>query len=110
MLTNVLFKENDDEITFKKIEEVSIRRNSLFIPIILTCDKEEICRRLISLDRANNYKLTDIERMCSLLKNKSILPIKHKNLLELDTTHLPAEESASIIVKHIINKTKENKQ
>ena len=103
VLTNVLFKENDDEITFRKLEDVSIKRNSLFVPVILTCDKEEMCRRVVSLERVNNYKLTNIERMCSLLENKSILPIKHKNLLELDTTQLPAEESANIIIKHIIN-------
>ena len=46
-------------------------------------------------------KLTKVSSVLKLLRERSLLPITHPNLLELDNTRLAAEKSAEVILDHI---------
>jgi hypothetical protein len=101
VLPNVLLDDQGDEELFEQVKSVAVQRCSFFVPAILTCDEEELCRRVSSSERAENYKETDSDLTRKRLKDEPLLPVQHPHLLTLDTTHLSAEATADKILNHI---------
>ncbi len=105
ILTNVLIDaEDEDNKIFKKVEAMAKMKNATLIPVKLFASHEIHCQRIRNIERSKLFKSRDIEDTKSY---SHLLKISHKNLLELDTTHLTAKESAIEIEKHI-KKTKQN--
>lgn len=90
----------DAEI-FASIAHIAQKRNSIFIPVRLICDLDELSRRVQSTDRASRYKLTSVEATHHKFESFSVLKCDHPNTLTLDVTHLTATESADKIIEHI---------
>jgi hypothetical protein len=77
------------------LENVAVAevRNSTFIPVVLTCDTEELMNRIGSQSRKDRLKLLDpvLGRQLNELPR---FTTDHPNLLELDVTNTPPGESA----------------
>lgn len=100
IFTNVLIDKPNDAATFDKIKALAHRRGSDFIPVIIDCDADELIKRVSSKDREKNLKLTNVEVLKSVLETKKILPIDHRNLLNVDSSQHSKEEVAKIIADH----------
>ncbi|KAM0201013.1 hypothetical protein ACHAQI_011428 [Fusarium lateritium] len=82
---------------------MAARRGCAFIPVIVTCSKEENLRRLASLDRSQHDKLTDVELVARILDTSVIYHSPEDRFrMELDLTDLDGDTAAFIIHKHIL--------
>ncbi|KAF4963765.1 hypothetical protein FSARC_8248 [Fusarium sarcochroum] len=79
------------------------RRGCIFIPVTVTCGKEENLRRLASSERSLNGKLTDAELVTQFRDNSVIYQSsKEPFQMELDLTELDADTAAGIIHQHVL--------
>jgi hypothetical protein len=96
-----------DEIgcgVMSEYREMVERRGCGFVPIILTCSKEENLRRLSSMERARHGKLTDTE-LGVYLRDSSKVYHGHEHdpyHMELDITDLEADAAAQLICAHVL--------
>ncbi|CAG9986693.1 unnamed protein product [Clonostachys byssicola] len=99
--------QSDDEVGSAVMGEyraMAARRGCTFVPITLTCSKEENLRRLVSSERSAHGKLTDTELVARLRDNA----VTHQSpgdpfQLELDLTELDAEAAARMVHQHILD-------
>ena len=102
VFTNVLFAEDEnDQNIFDSIMDVAKQRKAVFVPIRLHCDPEENARRVASEGRAERMKLTDPKSVMRWREEECLIDISHKNLLDLDVTHLSPPKAAEEILNHI---------
>lgn len=101
VLTNALFDSEGDKAWFREIENMAAARNAKFIPVLLRISVEEHQKRIGNPDRKIRMKETDPNspRRYALLDNLYIPD--HPNLLTLDVSDIPAEESALIILNYL---------
>ncbi|MCC8368775.1 MAG: hypothetical protein LN573_01645 [Rickettsia endosymbiont of Oxypoda opaca] len=95
VLTNVLNENEGDHSLFRQVENMAVKRNSLFIPIKLLISFEENNKRIQNPERAERYKSLRIEQDLPLIN------ISHPHLLELDVSTLSASKAAEKILEHV---------
>ncbi|KAH6954629.1 hypothetical protein HG530_010788 [Fusarium avenaceum] len=98
--------QSDDDIGSAVMAEyraMAARRGCAFIPIVVTCSKEENLRRLTSMGRSQHEKLTDVELVARIRDNSAI----HQSpddffRMELDVTELDEDTAAHVMHRHIL--------
>ncbi|KAG8354762.1 hypothetical protein FVEN_g7154 [Fusarium venenatum] len=104
--------QSDDNIGRSVIAEyrdMVARRRCIFVPITVTCSKDENLRRLSSSERIVHGKLADTE-MVTHLRDHSLIHQWSKDdplHMELDITELKTNESARVIFEHVLRVCKE---
>jgi hypothetical protein len=101
VFTNVLVDNADDAALYERISAVAAARESHFVPVTLTCNTDELVRRVVRPDRSQRLKWTDPDSLQALVANTKLLPVRHRNHLELDVTTLGATEAAQAILAHL---------
>jgi len=101
VLTNVLLDDDGDRDLFEQVRRLAEQRTSLFVPVVLQCQKGEHLKRVAAPGRAENYKDSQPSSLEKLMAERPLLPIVHPYVLRLDTTSLSPQEAASAILKHI---------
>lgn len=101
VLTNVLYEETGDQQLFKKVEELALKRNSLFIPIKLQISEQEHLKRIQNPDRKFRYKTINADEVYIDL---SLIEITHPNAMELDVSDVSANYAAVQILAHVKNR------
>lgn len=100
VFTSVLYQNDPDRVQFFEFIRTWAREeNRPFLPVRLICDAGELQQRLQSENRKQSFKLTDPDILQNLMRDNEIL--SPSDCLELDITHIPAEESAHKILAHI---------
>lgn len=99
VLTNALADTPYDRKMFSQVEEMTLKRNSIFVPVTLLISEEENIKRIQNPERLVRYKSIDIED--ARQKTRSLVRISHPNLLELDVSTLSATSVAERIVAHV---------
>ncbi|KAM0495614.1 hypothetical protein ACHAP8_007880 [Fusarium lateritium] len=98
--------QSDDSIGRGVMAEycaMAARRGCTFVPVTVTCTKEENLRRLVSSERALHGKLTDVDLVARIRDNSVVYQWPgNSNHLELDLTGLDADTSAGIIFRHLM--------
>jgi hypothetical protein len=95
VLTNYLRGEDPAETAaFEELVAVAEVRGSVFVPVILSCATEEIRRRTPSPSRVERMKLINPQEAARMNDEGAGFETDHPNLLRLDTTSVPPEESA----------------
>lgn len=103
IFTNVLIdKDSGDSELYNQTKELAEKRGGNFFPVKLYVSKEEHLKRVISPERQASFKASYPEYL-EEIEGIDILKIKHKNLIEIDTTKLSAAQTA----EYILNKIKE---
>jgi hypothetical protein len=100
-LTNVLLDDDGDRALFEQVRDLAEQRASLFVPVVLQCDRGEHLKRVAAPGRAELYKDAQPSSLEKLMAERRRLPIVHPHLLDLDTTLLSPEGSATTILSHI---------
>lgn len=104
IFTNELIDGSEGDLKlYKKILKLAETRKSKFIPVRLQISEDEHRKRIISPERKESFKVSDVEYV-DRISVSNILKIDHENLINLDTTKLAATESA----KYILNKINAN--
>jgi hypothetical protein len=101
VLTNALREGDDwDQAAYRQIVTLAERRGSVFAPVVLTASEAAFAARMPGPDREERLKHTDAEGAASDRQKRPLLRVDHPNRLDLDTTDLPPDEAARIIIDH----------
>lgn len=98
VLTNQLLENDYHHDIYNKILHTAKKRNSIFIPIMLVVSSEERARRIVQPERAQRFKPTDVKEA---YRPRRAIKITHENLIELNVTHLTADEAARKIMEGV---------
>jgi len=101
VLTNALL--DDDPVDWQAMNEVidaAHQRESLFVPVFLTASDAAHAARIPSPEREMRLKTTDAAKAERKRYTRPLLRLNHPNRLDLDTTDLPPDEAARLIIKH----------
>ena len=91
-----------DRCVFDRVAQIATQRKSLFVPVRLLCDLDELCRRVQSPERTRKFKLTSVEITQTIFSDAQVLNISfHPHAMTLDVTYLTAQESAEKIIQHV---------
>jgi hypothetical protein len=101
ILTNVLLDNDGDSALFNQVKQLAQDRGSLFVPVILSCEKKEHYKRVILPERSIKMKDVSITNVKKIMKENKLLPINHCNLLSLNNTTFTPKQSANLIKDHI---------
>jgi len=97
VLTNVLADDEESRAIYERVRDIAARRGSVFLPVLLTCDRGEQLRRVASPERAARFKVRDARGVAELMESMRLLVPDDPELLTIDTTALgPAEAAARI--------------
>ena len=104
IFTIQLVEDNpEDARAFADLVELASARHSLFMPIRLICELDELCRRIQSPERAPMLKQISAAAARARARAKTLFTPRHPNLLTLDVTRQLASESAGEILTHVIS-------
>lgn len=99
VFTNYLHGESEAEyLTFVSMMELAAKRESLFVPVLLSCETAELRRRIAGPDRRTRMKLVDPVEGARLNDEVPPFTTDHPNALALDVTTVPPSEAADAIL------------
>ena len=101
VLTNALM--DDDPVDRQMLDEVieaARQRHGLFVPVFLTASDAAHAARIPSPEREMRLKTTDAEMAERKRHARPLLRLEHPNRLDLDTTKLPPDQAARLIIEH----------
>ena len=90
-----------DQRAFIDLEELAASRRSLFVPVRLICDVEELCRRIVDPGRVPMLKLISADDARRKSAKESVLDSTHPHVLTIDVTDKTPSEVAEVILRHI---------
>lgn len=101
VLTNCLLEgDPGDSAAYDKVEQLAMRRKSVFVPVLLTASDAAYAVRMASPERADRLKMTDALEAEHKRRTTELLRVSHPNRLDIDTTCLPPAEAAQMIIAH----------
>lgn len=102
VFTNELIDgDSDCQIIYNKIEEMAKLRGSVFVPVRLICEQEELCRRVVSPSRISFGKTTNVDKAKHKSSNMQVFLPDNKKTLRLDVTNLTASQAAEVILESV---------
>lgn len=84
---------------FERVAKVAVVRGNGFVPVRLTCEVEELTRRIVSPERHQRLKLVDAGAIRRLATTAEVLS-PGIPALTLDITHAPPDQAARTIIEH----------
>ncbi|HBH26499.1 MAG TPA: hypothetical protein DDX54_03760 [Rhodospirillaceae bacterium] len=103
IFTNVLVKgDAEDRAMYAAVESAAAARGAAFVPVLLRIDPAEHARRIVGADRSAALKLTDPAVPARYAAGPGLIRVDHPNLLDLDATHLSAQDAAARILAHAV--------
>jgi hypothetical protein len=91
-------KDTEDNKAFEDLADLAAARQSLFVPVRLICDVEEICRRIVNPSRVRMLKEISPESARRRAADHAVLNPSHPNLRTIDVSGKTASESVEEIL------------
>lgn len=102
IFTNELMSgDEDSERVFQDIAELARDRDAFLLPVRLTISEEELCRRVVSPDRAERLKEIDPQAALKKAREREVFKPDGVPYLELDVSSLTPEEAADRILGQV---------
>jgi len=102
VLTMELRENNPrDHSAIDDLEKLAAARKSLFVPIRLVCDVEELCRRVADPSRRERLKEISVDNARRKSAEDAVLNPKHSNLRTIDVTAKSPSEIADAIIREV---------
>jgi hypothetical protein len=102
IFTNVLTERDPSDVqVVHRLANLATRRNSSYVPIRITCEAEELIRRVTNADRRERSKWIDPDGVRALVSSTSLLSLDEYDPIEIDVTGVPPEESAWQVLQHV---------
>ncbi len=90
-----------DNIFVQDVTETVESNSGEVCPVQLTCDRKELERRVVLPARERFRKIKTVEKLSELLTRFDMSkPMPFPNNLTIDTTKLPPQDAARLIVEH----------
>ncbi|MFB9991458.1 hypothetical protein ACFFLM_05675 [Deinococcus oregonensis] len=96
IFTNYLTSEAKEEETYGSLSALAKARGAVFVPVVLTCDREELARRINRPERQDRLKLKSAELLATLLDTRGAFGAP-PGVPVLDTTELGPAAAAQHI-------------
>ena len=90
-----------DQRAFVDLEGLAADRGSLFVPVRLLCEVEELCRRVVNPSRVQMVKSISAEGARRKSAQETVLDSTHPHVLTIDVTEKTPSETIEIILRHI---------
>ncbi|PYS46459.1 MAG: hypothetical protein DMF68_19125 [Acidobacteria bacterium] len=90
-----------DHVAFAELKKLANARGSLFVPIRLVCDVDELCRRIVSPERRERLKSIDQEQVRKRATEDMVFAPRHSNLRTIDVTARSPQSTVAAILKEI---------
>ena len=90
-----------DHVAFVELKKLADARGSLFVPFRLVCDVDELCRRVVSPERAERLKMISPELARKRCEEDKVLTPRHSNLRTIDVTAKSPNGGVATIVKEV---------
>jgi hypothetical protein len=102
VFTNVLNEgvPEDGEV-IERMRKLAATRQSRYVPVRLTCETDELIRRVPSPERRERLKWVDPDGVRAFVESNELLVIDDPAALDLDVTSLPAADTAARILDHV---------
>jgi deoxyadenosine/deoxycytidine kinase len=97
-----------EQKAFEDLANLAEVRNSLFVPVRLVCDVDELCRRITSPGREAMLKAISPEGARKKSSESEILKTDDPNQLTIDVTRKSPSESTDDILDEISNLLRED--
>ena len=104
VLTNALEEEPDAYVLYERVKRIAARRGSIFLPVVLTCEREEQLRRIPDPSRTRRLKTDDCERAKVYLDNTTFFTPGEKDLLTIDTTTMSSRRAADLVLARLLRR------
>jgi chloramphenicol 3-O-phosphotransferase len=97
VFTTVLTNEGDrDSASPDRLRRLAASREAQYLPVVLTCDVDELARRATEDGRAEQHKLVDPLVARTYATTRTLH--RPAGALEIDVTTRPPEETAAVIL------------
>ena len=98
-----MFEDYDySTLFFEMIRQVADKRKSIFIPVRLICDEEELVNRVKNPNRKKYFKKTsDFERSRYQARNQAVFKSNEIHEITINNTQLSPEAVVDCILEHI---------
>jgi hypothetical protein len=106
VLTNALEDDSEAQLLFERIKSLAASRGSEFVPVLLTCERNEQLRRIPDPSRTQRMKMDDPERARSYLESTTFFTPNDENLLTLDTTARDPRAIAGSILDELVKRAR----
>jgi hypothetical protein len=101
IFTNVLTQHAPaDASVVDRLISLAANRNSSYIPVRITCQTDELVRRVPRADRHTNRKWIDPEGVRDFVESTELLVINHPLVMDLDVTSTSPEIAATRILDY----------
>lgn len=101
VLTNCLLESDPgDRAAYEKVRAVAARRGNVFVPVLLTASDAAHAARVGAPEREQRLKHTDVDSAWRKRQAEPLLRVDHPNRIDLDTTTLPPDQTARLIIDH----------
>ena len=84
-----------------RLRRLAEARQSTYVPVVLSCAPDELLRRVPAPDRRSHGKWTAPAEVAAHIDRHAVLRPDSPHLLDLDTTSMPATQSARAILDHL---------
>ncbi len=101
IFTNDLIDRAEERAYVHRLAQLADRRKSIFVPVRLLCEVEELCRRIVSTERKALMKAVDAAWIRRRVETEGVLDPELASTLTLDITSMPPEEAADRILAHL---------
>ena len=100
VFTNNLEDSPEDIAIYNRLRDIAASRESVFLPVMLTCAREAQLERVQAEERRRRLKVTDPEWLDGFMA--SVPLYSPEGVLTLDTTEATPEETATAIVERLL--------
>lgn len=102
IFTAEMLEGNDQSKSFfNKIKNIADERQSIFVPVRLICDEDELVRRIQNPARQKLYKDVNPERASKLFHDSEVFESLDENQITINNTKISPIEVSKIILDHI---------
>lgn len=99
IFTNFLVNEEGDREWAVRLEQVANARGSRFVPVRMDCSLDQLLVRVTRPDRNDRMKMIDPDWIRENYDPSQLLDLEHPNLIRVDTTDTPPDETARQILE-----------
>ena len=104
VLTNALEEEPEAYVLYERVKRIAASRGSLFLPVVLTCDREEQLRRIPDPSRTQRLKTDNRDRAKEYLESTTFFPPGEIDLLTIDTTTMSPGRAADLVLARLLRR------
>jgi len=101
IFTNDLIDRPEERAWVARLAELAEGRDSVFVPVRLLCEVEELCRRIVSSDRRALMKGVSEDWIRRRIETEKVLDPGLPSTMTLDITAIPPGEAADHILAHL---------